>query len=120
VLIARRIPYVTFKLLHACWAIVHQTYNQRFPLPDADLANKAKDKNLLGYHDIRLGNEPDARLTTFVTQNLPSLIESRRPVFDDFKDLLRDFSTKAIPFEEFAARVRRRVAGTNEDGDWDE
>jgi hypothetical protein len=61
VLIARRIPFVTFRVLNACGVIVHQTYNQRFPESDVALAAKAKDKRLLGYHDIRLGNQPDAR-----------------------------------------------------------
>jgi hypothetical protein len=120
VLIARRIPYVTFKLLNACGAIIHQTYNQLFPLADAQLAGMVRDKNLLGYHDVRLGNEPDARLTKFIAQNLPHLIETQRPVFDDFKDLLRAFSTGAMPYLEFAARVRRRINGTNENDDWDE
>jgi hypothetical protein len=80
VLIARRIPFVTFKLLTACGAIVHQTYNQLFPAADAALAARAQSKYLLGYHDIRLGNIPDARLKQFVA-HLPALIEknSARP-----------------------------------------
>jgi hypothetical protein len=119
VLIARRIPYVTFKLLTTCGAIVHQTYNQLFPATDAALADKARHKDLLGYHDIRVGNQPDARLTRFVTQHLPQLVDSQRPVFDNFKDLLRAFSHRSISYVEFAARVRRRVDGTNEDADWD-
>lgn len=120
VLVARRIPYVTFKLLNACGAIIHQTYNQLFAAADGELANKAKHKDLLGYHDIRLGNQPDTRLVKFVSTNLPGLIHSQRTVFDDFKDLLRAFGTGDMPYEEFAARVRRRIAGTNEDHDWDE
>jgi hypothetical protein len=119
VLIARRIPYVTFKLLTACGAIVHQTYNQLFPNADSDLAAKAKDKTLLGYHDIRVGNAPDARLTKFAVDNLPQLIDKQRAAFDGFKDLLHGFGTKSISYAEFAARVRRRLAGTNEQGDWD-
>jgi hypothetical protein len=51
VLIARRIPFVTFMLLTKCGGIVHQTYNQLYPLADAEVAAKARDKNLLGYHD---------------------------------------------------------------------
>jgi hypothetical protein len=120
VLISRRIPYVTFKLMNTCGVIVHQTYNQLFPSADVDLANKAKDKNLLGYHDIRVGNEPDARLQKFSALHLPDLINSHRPTFDKFKDLLASFSTGAMKYKEFAARVRRRLDGTNEDGDWDE
>jgi hypothetical protein len=29
------------------------------------LAAKVRDKMLLGYHDVRLGNQPDARLVKF-------------------------------------------------------
>lgn len=118
VLIARRIPYVTFKLLNACGAIVHQTYNQFFPETEAELAAKVRDKNLLGYHDVRTGNEPDERLNKFIKVNLPKLIESRRPVFDEYKDLLRYFGTGQMPYAEFAARVRRRLNGLPEDNDW--
>src|SRR5207249_4542573 len=66
VMIARRIAYVTFSILHLCGLIVHQNYNQLFPNADALLAEKARHRNLLGYHDIRVGNEPDKRLSVFL------------------------------------------------------
>jgi hypothetical protein len=118
VFIARRIPFVTFRLLNACGVIIHQTYNQFYPQTDAELARQAKDKKLLGYHDIRIGNAPDARLLKFVQTNLPSLITTRRARFDEFKDLISAFATKEMTYAEFAARVRRRSEGTNEDNDW--
>ena len=65
VLIARRLPFVTVHVLHPCGVLVHQTYNQLYPTADAELADLAKDKHLLGYHDIRVGNHPDARLSRF-------------------------------------------------------
>lgn len=71
ILIARRIPYVTYSVFHPCGVLLHQTFNQRFPLADRALAEKAKDKNLLGYHDIRLGNEPDDRLIHFIHKICP-------------------------------------------------
>lgn len=71
VLVARRIAYATFSLLHLCGVVVHQTYNQLYPSADQELAKKASDKRLLGYHDIRLGNQPDPRLLKFVQSNLP-------------------------------------------------
>ena len=118
VLIARRLLYVTFKLLNTCGVIIHQTYNQLFPEADAELAAKASDKALLGYHDIRLGNEPDARLLKFVNENLPPLAKSMRPAFDEYKDLLADFANDVTNYRVFAAKVRRRSRGTNEDNDW--
>jgi hypothetical protein len=53
VLIARRIQFSTFVILNACGVIVHQTYNQLFPTADEALADQAKHKSNLGYHDIR-------------------------------------------------------------------
>ncbi|MDE0176639.1 MAG: hypothetical protein OYH76_26475 [Defluviicoccus sp.] len=119
VLIARRFPFVTFKVLSTCGVLFHQTYNQLLPVADSDLADQARDKRLLGYHDIRVGNEPDKRLTTFLTVNLPNILPEARDRFDEYKDLLTDFSSKAMTYEEFAARVRRRSQGLYEDGDWD-
>jgi hypothetical protein len=118
VLIARRIPYVTFKLLTTCGVIVHQTYNQLFPAADAVLAEQVRNKSLLGYHDVRTGNEPDARLKKFVDVNLPRLIVARRDIFDSYKDLLSEFAHGAIDYSVFAAKVRRRAQGTNENHDW--
>lgn len=54
VLIGQRIPYVTFRLLQPCGVIMHQTYNQLFPASDQDLADRARHKHNLGYHDIRI------------------------------------------------------------------
>ena len=46
VLIARRIPFVTFRLLSPCGLIIHQSENE--------LAAKLREATLLGYHDAVL------------------------------------------------------------------
>ena len=120
ILIARRFSYVTFHLLSTCGVVLHQTYNQRYPQSALELAEKAKHKRLLGYHDIRVGNEPDSRLRTFITVNLPQILPRARVSFDQYNDLLEAFAVEEIHYEEFAARVRRRSQGKNEDHDWDE
>jgi len=122
VLIARRIPFVTFRLLLVCGVVMHQTYNQLYPAADHDLAERARDRRLLGYHDIRVGNQPDARLVKFIGANLPSVLPGARERFDQYKDLLADYGNRSIRYREFAARVRRRSQGANEDSDidWDE
>jgi hypothetical protein len=43
-----------------------------------------------------------------------------RERFDVFKDLVKDYASRAIEHPEFAARVRRRFAKTNEDTDLDD
>lgn len=119
VLIARRIHPSTFLLFNKCGLIIHQVYNQRLANCDADLAARAANKTLLGYFDIRVGNEPDARLTKFLAVNLPAVLPAARTKFEQHKDLLIAYCHEGMSYEEFAARVRRRYDGTNEDGDWE-
>ena len=119
VLIARRFPYVTFRVLSPCGVIFHQNYNQLLADHDEDVATLARDKKLLGYHDIRVGNLPNPRLTKFIHTDLPIVMPTARERFDEFKDLLALFAFEAIDYNEFAARVRRRAAGEDEDADWE-
>ena len=119
VLIARRIHFVTFRVLNPCGVIIHQTYNQLFPEADRSLADQARHKEMLGFHDIRVGNQPDARLINFISGTLPDLRDEAREKFDENRDLLEAFSSEEMPYTEFAARVRRRENGTTEDHDWD-
>lgn len=119
-MIARRIPFVTFRLLSPCGLIIHQTYNQLFPLSETDLAAKLRDKTLLGYHDIRVGNEPDIRLKKFLITNLPKILAEARTRFEQNRDLLEAYARGNMPYKEFAARVRRRQQGVDEDHDSEE
>ncbi|MFZ1219398.1 MAG: hypothetical protein WAO00_08890 [Chthoniobacterales bacterium] len=107
-MVARRIAYVTFSLLNPCGFIFHQTYNQLFPNADATLAAAARHKKLLGYHDIRLGNDPDARMRNFFENSLPKITNDARIRFDKMKDLLCDYGSNQIQYPAFAAKVRER------------
>lgn len=120
VIVARRIPYVTFRILGTCGVVMHETYNQRMANADAALAEKAKDKALLGYHDIRVGNLPDDRLTRFISTNLALIAKAAKTKLNDYADLLWSYVTDEMPYIEFAARVRRRQLGQNEDHDWED
>jgi hypothetical protein len=115
VLIARRMSYSTFSVLHATGVIVHQNFNQHYPQADAELAVLARDKNLLGYHDIRVGNQPDARLEKFLLKDLPALLPAARKRFSVYQDLLARYGSGEIRYPEFAWRVRQREAGREED-----
>ena len=119
VLVGRRIPYVTFKVLSTCGVVFHETYNQLLPEADRELAEKARNKQLLGYHDIRVGNEPDDRLLKFIVTNLARVLPDACERFDEYKDLVAEFAYGRIEYVEFAARVRRRSQGLNEDSDWE-
>jgi hypothetical protein len=118
VFIARRIHFSAFVVLNTCGVVLHQTYNQLFPTTDTALADRAKDKTNLGYHDIRTGNVPDARLIEFINDNLPTVLPKHREKFDEYKDLVQDFAGGSMSYPEFAARVRRRREGVDEDSDW--
>ena len=109
VMIARRIAYVTFSVLNPCGLIFHQNYNQLFPNADAILADKARHKKLLEYHDIRVGNEPDKRLTLFLHTNLQKVLPVARAGFEIFKDLLTKYSTREIGYDAFAAIAAKRA-----------
>ena len=120
VLIGRRIHFSTFKVFHRCGLIIHQTYNQLFPTADRELAERVRAKDLLGYHDIRVGNQPDNRLLSFIHTNLPNLLDSARASFNDYNDLLTKYATGQMEYPEFSARTRRRANDLPEDSDFDD
>jgi len=105
VLIARRIPFITFRLLNLSGGIVHQTYNQLYPAADAGLAQMVKQKNLLGYHDVRVGNEPDARLLKFLCTDLPRLKEAAKPEFMKYRDVHLAYGKGKIEYREWVREI---------------
>jgi hypothetical protein len=117
VIIARRIHFSTLRVLRPCGVIVHETYNQRMANADADLAEHVRHKDRLGYHDVRVGNLPDSRLTHFIADNLPTLAQEAPERLSEYEDLLLAYSSSQMAYSEFSARVRRREAGTDEDSD---
>jgi hypothetical protein len=108
VLIARRIAYETFSVLNACGVLIHQTYNQMYPKHDEGLADSVRKKHLLGYHDVRVGNEPDARLRKFLQVNLPSLWDEAREKFEAHRELLEGFANRTVTYGELVAKSRGR------------
>jgi hypothetical protein len=121
VLIARRIQFSTFSALNPCGVILHQTFNQLYPNFCAnDLVPKLRNKTLLGFHDIRVIDAPDAanthaRLEIFIHRNLPEILPAARIAFDGYKDLLSSYANKQIDYQEFVRHVRRRQRGEAED-----
>jgi hypothetical protein len=107
VLVARRISYIArAELFEPCGIIVHETYNQRYPSTAEDLASNARNKRLLGYHDIRTGNEPDERLTAFFLKNLPKVFPVAAVKFQRYRPLLTAFATGALTYREFWRDLR--------------
>lgn len=109
VLIARRISYVAFtELFEPCGILVHQVFNQRYPSSAAALATAARDKNILGYHDVRPTNEPDARLRKFLHENLPAVLPKAAARFRAHKDLLLAYGRGELRYAAFHRELRRR------------
>jgi hypothetical protein len=126
ILIARRISYVLrSEVFEPCGAIIHQTYNQRYPNSDEELALLVRDKRLLGFHDVRVGNEPDARLVKFLHVNLPAILPKARERFDEHKDLLKGLGDKSLSYVDFHVELNERlgkydrVENDNDDGEDD-
>jgi hypothetical protein len=119
VLIARRVPFITFRLLNLGGCLVHQNYGQLYAVADAELAGLVRDKNLLGYHDVRVGNEPDGRMTRFVHELLPDLVDDAKATFGSFRDLHRAYGKGEIPYTDWVRDilVRRGVWGEREGED---
>lgn len=109
ILIARRVHFTTFRILTRCGVVIHQTYNQLYPATAMDLAQDASAKHLLGYHDIRVGNQPDHRLTHFVETILPAILPKSREQFDSLKGLLCNYSVQRISYADFAKEVASRT-----------
>lgn len=115
VLMARRIHYTAFTVLNACGAIIHQFYNQMYPSADAALAERVKDKVMLGYFDVRTGNEPDARLLRFFASSLPSVAQGSREKFNERKGLIAEYVQGRISYPQFVAQLRSEP----EQEEWD-
>ena len=119
VLVARRFPRATIEVLSTCGVLLHQTLNQLYCAADRELAARAMRQDLFGFDDIRVGDEPDARLSRFIGVTLPKVLPDARIRFDKFKDLLDRYSSGEIQYHEFAGRVQLRAAG-NEEADWED
>lgn len=48
------------------------------------------------------------------------MADDARERFEDYKDLLGAYVSDDISYREFAARVRRRQTGSDEDNDWED
>ena len=114
VLVARRFPQVTVEVLEMCGVVLHQMRSQLYHVADKDLASRAMRPDMLGFDDIRVGDEPDARLLRFIGVTLPNVLPDARTHFDRFKDLLGAYAHGEIQYPEFAGRVRLRAAGKDE------
>jgi hypothetical protein len=105
IFMARRIPFITFRLLNLSGCLVYQHYNQLYANADSALASSVRDKNLLGYHDVRVGNVPDKRMTRFVSEYLPDLVGEARPTFEKFRELHRAYGKGELSYGVWVRKI---------------
>ena len=110
VLVARRFPKIVFDVLGTCGVVLHETFHQLYHVADQQLAKLAMRHDSLGFDDIRIADEPDDRLLTFVGTRLPAELPSARTRFDKFKDLIAEYSRGEVRYAEFEENVTRRAA----------
>ena len=117
VLVARRIPFVTRRVLQRCGMLVWETRHQFYPPEYDNIAAQVKEKTSLGYFDIRVTDAPTTQLMDFLVRILPEELPAARERFEQHKDLLSAYAGREMSYKSFAARVRRRQDGENEDRD---
>lgn len=58
-------------------------------------------------------------MVTFFQTTLAEIGAEMRRRYDEYQDLLSDWAYEQMSYDQFAARVRRRESGQNEDHDWE-
>lgn len=111
ILVARRLPFLTIRLLQMGGCLVHENYNQLYPKSEEKLAGEVRDKGMLGYHDVRTGGEPDRRMVRFFSELVPGLVEDAAPRFKKLQDVHRAFGKGEVKYYTWYREVRRGIKG---------
>lgn len=120
ILIARRIPYVTRRLLSVAGVLMWETRHQYYPPEYDNLAGQVRAKTSLGYFDVTVSDRPDKYLREFIVRIVPEELPQATERFLAHRDILGPYGRGDMSYREFAARLRRRENGTDEDFDPEE
>jgi hypothetical protein len=99
------IEAVPVRMLNLSGGLIHQTYNQLYPSANSELARNVSDKKLLGYHDVRVGNDPDDRLLKFIGTDLPRLKEKAKPLFLQFHDAHDAYGKGRLSYNDWVKEI---------------
>jgi hypothetical protein len=92
VLVARKLPYVSFVLFGNVGMVGYQTHFQFFhPTVQPELA-RVKHVDGLGYKDIRCTLEPDGNMIKFFQKTLPKIAAQFKARFAAKKKVLQHFA----------------------------
>lgn len=114
VLVARRLPFITIRLLQMGGCLIHENYNQLYPEAEAKLAVQVREKNSLGYHDVRVGNAPDGRMQRFFGELLPTLVIKAKTEFQKFREVHRAYSKGEMNYAQWLKKLKEDGKGWTE------
>lgn len=110
VLVARKLPYVSFVLFGNVGMVGYQTHFQFFhPTVEPELA-RVKSVDGLGYKDIRCTLEPDANIIKFFQITLPKIATQFKARFAAKKKVLQHFAdARKLSDRSLNPRIRTQV-----------
>jgi hypothetical protein len=112
VLVARRIHYTTItNFLQPAGIIAHETLFQYFPADQEVLAASARDKNLLGFTDIRAEEIPHPRTMNFFSGALPKVADYMTKRWQKNKAALLDFANGEINLPQLYTEIGSPAGG---------
>jgi len=116
VIIDRRIHYTTkTNFLTPAGIIAHESYYQYYPSEYSELAEKVKNKRLLGFTDVRATEDPDVRTIKFFNELLPRVIEDMSKKWSRNKEALYDYATGGMNLSQLYT-----IIGSPAGGKWSE
>ncbi|MFB9980073.1 hypothetical protein ACFSQQ_20365 [Mesorhizobium kowhaii] len=112
VFVIRRIHYSTrTNLLEPAGLIAHESYHQYFPSDTAEIANRAKHKESLGFTDIVASEEPQPRTVKFFLNDLPDLVPRMAARWAQNRTALVDYANGDIHLAQLYNAIGSRAGG---------
>jgi len=112
VLIARRIHYSTLQnFLEPAGIIAHESYHQYYPPDHHELAERAKNKNLLGFTDVLASEESQPRTQRFIATLLPAIVERMADKWHRNEEMLLQYANDEINLAQLYTAIGSRAGG---------
>lgn len=111
-LIARRMHYTTMtNFLEPAGIIAHQTYHQYYPVHAPDVADRARNKSLLGFTDVRAKDQPEPRTTKFFSDHLPAITDRMAAKWQANKPVLHSFALGELNLSQLYTEIGSPAGG---------
>lgn len=107
VIIARKLPYVARLIFKNTGILGYETHNQYLKPELANIMAEMRDKNGLGFADLRFTDEPEERHINFFKKILPNQEKDSRETFLSKKDILRKYADELK--EDSTTRSRTKI-----------